>query len=167
MHDIVSDSGPLIPEDLRASFQAEFEDLEKRGAFEEVIEALRPDEEAGEHVEKLEASLRRVGLIGAQLSLKLSVIDWAEERALSAFQRAKDAGPPEVLDPEDSADFDAANPPEAGDPARRSLWRRARKLLAKLLKAIDDVFESLISAIPHVGELILEFKKALESALDR
>ncbi|MEU5239764.1 hypothetical protein ACH4UR_25075 [Streptomyces lydicus] len=167
MHGIVNEEGPLVPEPLRGRFRSALMELDRRDAFEEMIEALRPEEESGERVERLEAALRHVGLLGQQLELKLAVIDWAQERAYGAWSRAREAGLPEVVDPEDDANFDASDPPEAPDQGRRALWRRARKLLAKLLKIIDDFFSSLISAIPNVGELILELKQALESVLDR
>ncbi|WP_432038672.1 hypothetical protein [Streptomyces cucumeris] len=168
MQGIVTQGSPLIPEALQDRFQFAVDELDRRRAFVEVTEALRLDEEeASERVWNLEASLDRVGLLGPQLALKLSVIAWADERARLAFERAGDLGSPDVLDPEDDSSFDPANPPEAGDDERRAVWRRARKLLAKLLKAIDDLLGSLISAIPHVGELITEVKQALESVLDR
>ena len=142
-------------------------ELDQREAFEKVIGALRPEEDASERVEELEASLNRVGLLGPQLQLKFNVLNWSTERATGAWQRARVAGLPRALDPEDEATFDAARPPEDPDPERLPFWRRARKLLAKLLKVIDDFFGSLISAIPNVGEMITEVKQALESVLDR
>ncbi|MGA5558864.1 hypothetical protein [Streptomyces lavendulocolor] len=168
MHGIVNDEGPLVPEPLREGFRSALDELDRRGAFDQVIKALRPEEESDdEPVARLEGALQRVGLLGRQLELKLAVIDWSAERAYGAWQRAREVGLPEVADPEDDASFDASNPPEVPDRERRALWRRARKLLAKLLKIIDDFFSSLISAIPNVGELILELKEALESVLDR
>lgn len=168
MQRIVTQGPPLIPEALQGGFQFAVAELDRREAFVEVTEALLLEgEEDSERVRNLEASLNRVGLLGPQLALKLSVISWADERARLAFQRAVDLEPPDVLDPEDDSSFDPANPPEAGDHERRAVWRRARKLLAKLLKTIDDLLGSLISAIPHVGELITEVKQALESVLDR
>lgn len=167
MYDIVDEPSPLIPEPLRPGLLSAVEELDQRDAFTEVIEALRLNEEAGERVQKLEASLNRVGLLGPQLELKSSVMDLSAQRAMAALSRARNLGPPDVLDPEDAVDFDPANPPETVDQDRWAVWRRARKLLAKLLKTVDDFLGSLISAIPSIGELITEVKQALESVLDR
>ncbi|MFJ6722232.1 hypothetical protein [Streptomyces sp. NPDC091259] len=166
MGDIISEEGPLVPEPLREGFRTALTQLHRRGAFREVTDALRLYED-GEPVEQLEAALDRVGLLGQSLELKLGVIEWSADRAYGAWRRAREAGLPVGPDMDDDPAFNAADPPEDPDPQRRVLWRRARKLLAKLLKIIDDFFESLISAIPSVGEAILEIKKALESVLDR
>ncbi|MFI1106329.1 hypothetical protein [Streptomyces melanogenes] len=167
MADILNAEGPLVPGPLREGFRTALTQLHEDGAFQQVIEALRVNEEGGEHVVRLEAALKRVGLLGESLRLKLAVIGWAEDRAYGAWRHALVAGPPTGPDMEDDPNFNAADPPDDPDPHRRILWRRTRKLLAKLLKTIDDFFESLISAIPSVGEAILEIKKALESVLDR
>ncbi|MET9695204.1 hypothetical protein ABZY81_43750 [Streptomyces sp. NPDC006514] len=166
MHDIVNEEAPLVPEPLREGFRTALTQLDERGAFREVTNALRLNE-GGARVEQLETALNRVGLLGQSLQLKLRVVDWSAARAYGAWELAREAGPPAGPDLDDDPTFNAANPPDDPDPQRRALWRRARKQLAKLLKTIDDFFESLISAIPSVGEAILEIKKALESVLDR
>ncbi|MCX5061698.1 hypothetical protein OOK12_32605 [Streptomyces sp. NBC_00452] len=168
MHDIVNEEGPLVPESLRAGFRTALTQLDESDAFGEVTNALRTDED-GAGVEQLEADLNRVGLLGQSLELKLEVVDWSFARANGAWDLARRAGPPEGPDLDDDPSFNAADPREDPDPQRRVLWRRARKLLTKLLGTIDDFFESLISAIPipGVGEAIGEIKKALESVLDR
>ncbi|MFD4244047.1 hypothetical protein ACFWP3_20970 [Streptomyces sp. NPDC058525] len=159
MYEVVDSRSPLVPEPLRPGFQAALRDLDDRRAFEEVVAALQPPD--------IEEALDRVGLLGQQLALKLTVIDWAWDRADGAWRLAQQAGSPEEPEAEDAAAFDAADPPGESDPGRRARWRRARKLLAKVLKIIDDLFASLIKAIPGVGEPIVEAKQALESVLDR
>ncbi|MFD9258904.1 hypothetical protein [Streptomyces sp. NPDC059538] len=166
MYDIVKDQGPLVPEPLREGFQTALMQLDERGAYSEVTNALRLNE-GGERVQQLEAGLNRVGLLGQSLQLKLRVVDWAAAHAYGAWELAREAGPPTGPDLDDDPTFNVTNPPDDPDPQRRALWRRARKQRAKLLKTIDDFFESLISAIPTVGEAILEIKKALEAVLDR
>ncbi|MFF4410716.1 hypothetical protein [Streptomyces sp. NPDC001404] len=172
MHRIVSKERPLIPESLRGDFSAALQELDQRQAFDEVMQALlleegTADEEAAtEREERLEESLNRVGLLGQQLTLKKNVYIWARDPALSALQHAEVAGWPEGAEPDDNAEVDASTPSKEPDP-KWLLWKRARKLLVKLLKIIDDFFKSLIRAIHGVGELILEVKQAMEAVLDR
>ncbi|MEU3283312.1 hypothetical protein [Streptomyces antibioticus] len=155
MYEIV-DEALLVPAPLRGTFRSALTDLDDRGAFEEVINALHSEEETGRDVATIEGALDSVGLLGRQLELKLAVIDWANARARASWEQARQTGLPGTLEPDGDAE-------EGG-----SLWQRARKLLAKLLETIDNFFASLIKALAgNIGEIILENKKALESVLDR
>ncbi|MEU9131815.1 hypothetical protein AB0D08_27510 [Kitasatospora sp. NPDC048540] len=171
---------PANGQHLRSQFRTALDQLDAVGAFPEVIEALRLNDASSPRALVLDAALEQVGLTGQQLELKLEVVNWTRTRAFRAWDIAlqrspgveseDDTGFDESQlgpDPEDDPDYDAGDHPDGSDPARHYRWRRARKLLAKLLKAIDDIFGSFISAIPNVGELIIEIKGALESLLDR
>ena len=101
--------------------------------------------------EAFDDRLDAAGLSGPQLTFKLAVID--RRRAELEAEEHPPEGAPEP------------NPqPRPEDQGRRN--RYLRRLAAKLLDAIDTVLDSLVVALHGIGEIIKEFKQALQNWLD-
>ena len=87
------------------------------------------------------ARLDALGLIGPQLTFKLSV-----------FHHARD----ELMD---------HGTPKEGQQRKRGWWTRLCRLLKPVLKTADVILDSLAKAIPVV-EIIKEYKKLVESGVE-
>jgi len=119
--------------------RAAWVDLMERAEFDRMESAIAS--------RNFDERLDRYGLSGAQLRFKLALVADREAEVQQVI---------ETLEP--------GLAPLAEQP---SAWRRRiRGILRRLLGAIDVVLDSLVGALQGVGEVVKEFKQALEQRLN-
>jgi hypothetical protein len=101
-----------------------------------------------------DARLDEAGLSGSLLQFKVAVVDERRDEFVRATQQPEVAAEPDETDPD--------IPPER----RQRRGRRIRRVATKLLDALDVILDSLVGALRGIGELIKEFKEALQNWLE-
>jgi len=125
---------PAIPGRHHETMKAAWSEVQPK--FTAASNELRPPQSTN-HISKL----KEVGLMGPQLTFKLSI-----------FQHARD----ELLD---------HGTPKDGQQKKRRWWKRFCRLFKPALKAADVILGSLAGVIPVV-EAIKEYKESVESGVE-
>jgi len=120
--------------------------------------------------------LRRIGMTGSQLSLKLNSFDEAFDQlrqrlasdtasGLAEFDRSRSHGEDTVIFGAASGDV-ALEPPNFDDFGPfKGVVKRVVRWLLNLLKHVNSILGSLKKVLPH-AEMVKEFKECLENLIE-